>query len=248
MGSLPKRKKGLREKRPGSETDARVDNKAAPAAETAAALADRAREILGILASQYPDARCLLDYRNPFELLIATILAAQCTDERVNKVTPTLFSRFPTPEAMARASIEELEELIRSTGFFHSKAKAIKGASEAIAALASGFPRTMEGLVALPGVGRKTANVVLGNCFGIPSIIVDTHLGRITQRLALVKTDNPDRIEEELHKIVHVEDWTRFSHAGGFHGRHRCHAKKPDCPHCPVLRLCPWPSKTEPTG
>ncbi len=213
--------------------------KGKPAAGSPASERKRAGRILSILSEEYPDAHCLLDYRSPFELLVATILAAQCTDERVNMVTPALFKRYPTPEAMAKAEITDLEERVRSTGFFRNKAKSIKGASQGLAA-AGEFPRTMEGLLSLPGVGRKTANVVLGNCFGVPAIIVDTHVGRVAQRLALSKEADPAKIEADLQGLVQEKDWTRLSHVLTFHGRKRCHARKPDCPHCPVRHLCPF--------
>ncbi len=208
-------------------------------------LEKRALEIARLLAAEYPDARCLLDYKSPFQLLIATILAAQCTDERVNAVAPKLFARFPDPPAMAAAGIEELEELVRSTGFFHNKAKSIKGAAAALARDHKGdFPRTMEELVRLPGVGRKTANVVLGNCFSVPSIIVDTHVRRVVRRLALASRDDPDAIEGELRDLLPEREWTRFSHTVTFHGRRCCAARKPGCPRCPVEKLCPWTEKT----
>jgi endonuclease-3 len=208
-------------------------------------LQKRALEISRILAAEYPDARCLLDYKNPFQLLVATILAAQCTDERVNMVTPGLFERFPDPPAMADARIEELEQLVRSTGFFHNKAKSIKGAAAALARdHKREFPRDMDVLVRLPGVGRKTANVVLGNCFSIPSIIVDTHVKRVAGRLGLAVRDEPDAIEQELQGLLPREQWTRFSHSMTFHGRRCCAARKPACPRCPVEKLCPWTEKT----
>jgi endonuclease-3 len=217
-----------------------------PAAETPAARKRRARKIAPILFAAYPDARCMLDHRSPYELLVATILAAQCTDERVNMVTPGLFGRFPTPAAMASADPAEVEALVRSTGFFRSKARSVQGASAEIARRFGGrFPRTMEELVTLPGVGRKTANVVLGVCFDVPAIIVDTHVRRVaSERLALADSDEPDEIERQLQPLLPPEDWTRFSHALTFHGRRCCHARKPDCPHCPVASLCPWPHKT----
>jgi len=182
----------------------------------------------------------MLDHEDAFELLVATILAAQCTDERVNQVTPRLFQRFPTPEAMARARLPVLEGLIRSTGFFHNKAKSIKGASETLAEkFAGGFPSRMEDLLTLPGVGRKTANVVLGVCFGKPAIVVDTHFRRVTQRLGLTTSDDPDRIEEEVGALLPRTVWTAFSHAVTFHGRRCCAARKPDHAGCPVRDLCP---------
>jgi endonuclease-3 len=202
-------------------------------------IAERAREIARILIGHYPDARCMLDHADPFQLLVATILAAQCTDDRVNKVTPALFARCPTPPAMAAAGIGELETLIRSTGFFHSKARSIKGAAEALAQrFPGGFPDRMEDLLTLPGVGRKTANVVLGTCFGAPAIIVDTHVRRVVQRLGIVTDDDPDRIEEELAAIIPQKSWTAFSHAVTFHGRKCCAARKPDHDACPVRALC----------
>ena len=182
----------------------------------------------------------MLDHADAFQLLVATILAAQCTDERVNKVTPALFERFPTPAAMAQARQEELEDLIRSTGFFHNKAKSIKGASETLARdFPKAFPSRMEDLLTLPGVGRKTANVVLGTCFGTPAIVVDTHFRRVIQRLGLAESDDPERIEEEVAALLSSKDWTAFSHAMTFHGRRCCAARKPDHARCPVRELCP---------
>jgi endonuclease III len=210
------------------------------AAEGRAALARRAAKIAALLAKEYPDARCALDHRGPFELLVATILAAQCTDERVNQVTPALFARFPDAGAMAGADIADLEGLVRSTGFFHAKAKSIRGASEALARrFPSGFPSRMDDLLTLPGVGRKTANVVLGTCFGAPAIIVDTHVRRVSQRLGLAATDDPDGIEHELQDLLPPDGWTAFSHRLTFHGRRRCQARKPDCSSCVLATLCP---------
>jgi endonuclease-3 len=181
----------------------------------------------------------MLAHTSPFELLVATILAAQCTDERVNMVTPALFRRFPTPASMAAAEIAELEGLIRSTGFFHNKAKSIKGAAQTLTArFPDAFPKSMEDLLTLPGVGRKTANVVLGTCFDAPAIVVDTHFRRVTQRLGLAKSDDPDEIERGLSALLPAEAWTAFSHAVTFHGRRCCAARKPDHAKCPVFDLC----------
>jgi endonuclease-3 len=212
----------------------------AAGAEDRAALGRRARRIADVLAKEYPDARCALDHQGPFELLVATILAAQCTDERVNQVTPELFARFPDAAAMAAADPADLESLVRSTGFFRAKAKSIRGAAETLARqFADGFPSRMEDLLTLPGVGRKTANVVLGTCFGVPAIIVDTHVRRVSQRLALASSDEPDEIERQLQDLIPADGWTDFSHRLTFHGRQRCHARKPDCGRCAVARLCP---------
>ena len=211
----------------------------AAAAMAARALKTRAHNIARALAVEYPDAHCMLDHESPFELLVATILAAQCTDERVNKVTPDLFRRFPTPRDMAAADIGELEGLVRSTGFFHNKAKSIKGAAQALVSRFPGrFPGTMDDLLTLPGVGRKTANVVLGTCFGAPAIVVDTHFRRVTQRLGLAKSSDPDEIERELAALLPAAEWTGFSHAVTFHGRRCCAARKPDHARCPVADLC----------
>ena len=215
-------------------------NGAAAGAEDQAALRRRARRIADLLAKEYPDARCALDHRGPFELLVATILAAQCTDERVNQVTPALFARFPDAATMAAADPAELESLVRSTGFFRAKAKSIRGAAEALARrFADGFPSRMEDLLTLPGVGRKTANVVLGTCFGEPAIIVDTHVRRVSQRLGLATSDDPDEIERQLQDLLPADGWTGFSHRLTFHGRQRCRARKPDCGPCVVAGLCP---------
>jgi endonuclease-3 len=208
-------------------------------AEDASGRAVRAKRIARLLIAEYPDARCMLDHENPFQLLVATILAAQCTDERVNTVTPALFARCATPAEMAGADIAELEALVKSTGFFHNKARSIKGAAGELARRFPGrFPDRMEDLVSLPGVGRKTANVVLGTCFGVPAIIVDTHVRRVAQRLGLASSDDPDEIERELQALVSREDWTAFSHALTFHGRRRCTARKPDHAGCVVRSLC----------
>jgi endonuclease III len=205
---------------------------------------DRALKIFSKLDKTYPDARTLLDYKNPFELLIATILAAQCTDERVNIVTKELFKKYPNAVKMAKADIADLETLVKSTGFFHAKAKSIKNVSIAIMEKFAGkMPEEIDELVNLPGVGRKTANVVAGNCFGKPAIIVDTHFLRVTRRLGLAESENPDKIEEELRQIVPEKNQTRFSQVVNFHGRNVCKARKPLCPQCIIDPLCPFEEK-----
>jgi endonuclease-3 len=206
---------------------------------------DRALKIFSKLEKAYPDARTLLDYKNPFELLIATILAAQCTDERVNIVTKVLFKRYPNAVKMAAADISDLETIVKSTGFFHAKAKSIKNVSVAIMEKFGGnVPEEIDELVLLPGVGRKTANVVAGNCFGKPAIIVDTHFLRVTRRLGLAETENPDKLETELRQIVPEKNQTRFSQVINFHGRNVCKARKPLCPGCIIDPLCPFEEKT----
>ena len=209
---------------------------------------ERAAEILRILRRIYPDAHCELAHRNPFELLVATILSAQCTDVRVNTVTPALFKKYPEARAMAGARTEELEELIRSTGFYRNKAKNIRAASAALTAKHGGqVPRELESLTVLPGVGRKTANVVLGNAYGIESgVVVDTHVGRLSQRLGLTKHRDPAKIEQDLAKVVPRDSWTLWSHLLIWHGRRRCFARKPDCDHCELSALCPSAGKHAP--
>ena len=210
------------------------------AAGAASALRARARRIARRLIDEYPDAHCMLDHADAFQLLVATILAAQCTDERVNMVTPALFRRFPSPRELASAEISEIEELVRSTGFFHAKASSLKAAAETLVReFPGGVPSTMEELLRLPGVGRKTANVVLGTCFAAPAIIVDTHVRRVAQRLGLSGSADPDRIEEELCALLPAAEWTAFSHALTFHGRQVCAARKPRHDACVVRRLCP---------
>lgn len=200
-----------------------------------------AENILQILRDTYPDAHCALDHQGAFQLLIATILSAQCTDERVNMVTPALFRKFPDPPSMAAASQEDIEELIRSTGFFRNKAKNIRAAAAAVVQEHNGeVPRDLEALTNLPGVGRKTANVVLGNAFGIEAgVVVDTHVGRLSQRLGLTKHRDPVKIERDLMKVVPQAAWTQWSHLLIWHGRRRCTARKPDCPSCELRTLCP---------
>jgi endonuclease-3 len=200
-----------------------------------------AKSILARLKERYRDAYCALHHDTPFQLLIATILSAQCTDERVNMVTPELFNSFPDERAMAKAPLEEIESLIRSTGFFKNKAKNIIGAAKALSKNGRGeLPKTLEELIELPGVGRKTANVVLGNAFGIPSgIVVDTHVLRLSNRFGWVRTQNPELAEQKLLKRVPKEDWIQFSHWMIFHGRQVCSARSPKCQECFLQDLCP---------
>jgi endonuclease III len=205
-----------------------------------------AKKILTILEATYPDACVTLDFKSPFELLIATILAAQCTDERVNQVTKGLFKRYPTPKAFAEADPLELEEAIRSTGFYRNKTRSIIGCCKKIMEEFGGqVPHTMEELITLPGVWRKTANIVLSNALGITAgIAVDTHVMRVANRLGLAQSDKPDEIEQQLCRIIPRAQWTLLTHLLVFHGRAVCTAKRPDCPRCPVRHLCPWPDKT----
>lgn len=207
---------------------------------------ERAREVLDRLARAYPDARCSLDFKNPLQLLVATILAAQCTDERVNMTTPGLFTQYKTAKDYVNAPDEELQEVIRSCGFYRQKAKSIKNACQTIVEQFGGHvPGTMEGLLQLNGVGRKTANVLLGECFDTPGIIVDTHCKRVSARLGFTKHDDPGKIEQDLMRIIPQERWTDFSHCLVFHGRATCQARNPKCSHCCVRELCPFPDTRE---
>ncbi|CAN5741311.1 hypothetical protein BH23GEM11_BH23GEM11_15360 [soil metagenome] len=201
----------------------------------------RADQIYRILEQEHPDAHCALHHRNPFELTVATILSAQCTDERVNMVTPAVFEAFPDAESLAGARQEEVEELVHSTGFFRNKAKNLIGMADAVVDRHGGvIPETMDDLVALPGVGRKTANVVLGNAFEINhGIVVDTHVKRIAKRLGLTRQADPVKVETDLVAIFPRERWTMLSHLLIFHGRKTCVARKPRCGSCPVAHLCP---------
>jgi len=198
-----------------------------------------AAKIYDRLVKQYPDARCTLDFKNPRELLVATILAAQCTDERVNVVTKGLFKKYPKASDYAKADPAELEEDIRSTGFFRNKAKAIISASRDLVEKHGGeVPGDMDELVSLAGVGRKTANVVLGSAFDKPAIIVDTHFSRVSARLGLTEQKDPVKIESDLMKLLPPSRWTLFSHLMVFHGRNTCKARKPACDRCAVSDLC----------
>ncbi len=205
------------------------------------AAAATARKINSLLKAAYPDARCALTHRNAYELLCATILSAQCTDARVNLVTPTLFARYPTPFELAQANPDEVEEIIKSTGFFRNKTKSLIGMAEAVVADHGGeIPRTMEELRKLPGVGRKTANVVLGNAYGVnEGVTVDTHVTRLSGLLGLSRDTDPVKIEEELMRLYPQEDWGLLSHLLIFHGRQICVARRPKCGDCVLARLCP---------
>jgi endonuclease-3 len=211
-----------------------------PTGETRLALKRRARKIDAVLETTYPTAHCELDFETPLQLLEATILSAQCTDKRVNLVTPALFARYPDAASIAGADRAELEGLIASTGFFRNKATSLLGLGQALCDNHGGeVPHTLEQLVELPGVGRKTANVVLGNAFGIPGITVDTHVGRLARRFGWTSAEDPVAIERELMELFPKASWTMMSHRVIFHGRRCCHAKKPACGACPVARLCP---------
>jgi endonuclease III len=200
----------------------------------------RVRRTLNVLAELYPDAECALEHQTPLQLLVATILSAQCTDARVNLVTPALFARYKTAQDFATARPQELERLIASTGFFRMKAKNIRACCQALVERHGGdVPGTMEELVELPGVGRKTANVVLGDAFGVPGITVDTHVGRLSRRLGLTVHGDPVKVEFDLMAVVPQPEWTTFSHRLIFHGRRVCFARKPQCGACALNRLCP---------
>jgi len=210
----------------------------------------RVRKLLGALRKTYPDVRCALAYRNPLELLMATILSAQCTDERVNRVTPGLFKKYRSAEDYARADIAVLEDEIRSLGFFRNKARSIRGCCQAIVERYGGrVPATMAELTTLPGVGRKTANVVLGDAFGVQEgIAVDTHVTRLAGRLGLSRHREPERIEQDLMRLAPREEWAMTSHWLIWHGRKRCSALKPDCAGCEVAALCPSAGRVKRIG
>ena len=207
---------------------------------------DRVAHILRTLDEHYPDPECALTHSSPWELLVATILSAQCTDARVNMVTPALFAAFPTPKAMGEAPLEALEALIRTTGFFHNKAKSIQGAGRVITEKFSGqVPQTLNELITVPGAARKTASVVLGVCFGLAEgIVVDTHVYRLARRLGLAKSDSAPKVEQELMKIIPHSHWIKLSHQLIHHGRALCEARKPKCHQCPLETQCQAPDKT----
>ena len=203
-------------------------------------LAKRALRIARALARAYPDAVCALRHKNPFQLLAATILSAQCTDERVNLVTPELFRRFPTPEKLAQASQADVEGIVQSTGFFRSKAQSLRGMAQKLVSDYGGeLPRTVEELIELPGVGRKTANVLLGTAFGIATgVVVDTHVKRISYLLGLTRHTQPEKVEQDLMQLLPRKEWVNFSHRLIHHGRKICIARRPNCLECPLLSLC----------
>src|SRR5260221_6966028 len=217
-----------------------TDVKKATKPETPTGLVRRARKIYRELGEVYPYAKCELDFETPFQLLTAVILSAQSTDVGVNKVTPALFAKYPTPADMASADPAELEALIKPTGFYHNKAKSLLGMAAALVERFDGqVPGKLEHLVTLPGVGRKTANVVLGDAFGVPGITVDTHFGRLVKRFGWTELDDPVKVEHAIGELIPRKDWTRLSHRVIYHGRRVCHAKKPACGACPIAALCP---------
>jgi endonuclease-3 len=208
----------------------------------------KAQAILKLLVERYPRAHCTLDFANPLELLVATVLSAQCTDERVNLVTPAVFKKYPTASDYAAAPLGDLEEAFHSTGFFRQKAKSIQQLCQVLVEKFDGqIPASLEELVKLPGIGRKTANVILGNVFHIPGIVVDTHVGRVSQRLGLTSNKDPVKIEFDLMELVPQTQWTEFSHQLIVHGRQVCTAKKPKCPACFLLPYCDFGQKQQTT-
>lgn len=212
----------------------------APKKGALAPVRSHAAQINRILGKTYPDAHCELDFQSPLQLLVATVLSAQCTDKRVNLVTPALFKKYPNAQAFAGAKPAELEALIESTGFFRAKAKSILGLSQRICTEYGGeVPATLEELVTLPGVGRKTANVVLGNAFGLPGLTVDTHFGRLVRRFGWTDEEDPVKVESAIAEIVPKKEWTHLSHRLVWHGRRICHSRKPACGACPVAKICP---------
>jgi len=200
----------------------------------------RAKAIYRQLTKNYPNVRCELDYNSAFQLLVATVLSAQCTDKRVNQTTPALFKKYPNPKKMAKADLKDIQRLVKSTGFFRAKAKNIKGLSNKIMEEFDGdVPSNLDDLITLPGVGRKTANVVLGHAFGIPGITVDTHFGRLSRRFGWSKQSDPVKVELEVGELIHEKEWTNLSQRMIWHGRRVCHSRKPACGACPLAKLCP---------
>jgi endonuclease-3 len=200
----------------------------------------KAKTIYRQLTKSYPNVRCELDYNSAFQLLVATVLSAQCTDKRVNQTTPALFKKYPNPKKMAKADLKDIQRLVKSTGFFRAKAKNIKGLSNKIMEEFDGdVPSNLEDLITLPGVGRKTANVVLGHAFGIPGITVDTHFGRLSRRFGWSKQNDPVKVEFEVSELIPEKEWTNLSQRMIWHGRRVCHSRKPACGACPLAKLCP---------
>jgi endonuclease III len=244
----PASKRNARPARSAAKTTKTIAKRATAARPAAAAkrsavsgdLRAQARQVVRALAKAYPDAVCALSHHNAYQLLVATILSAQCTDERVNMVTPTLFAKYPDVRALAAADQSEVEAIIRSTGFFRAKATSLRGMAKGVMETFGGeIPRTLEDLVTLPGVGRKTANVVLGTVWDIAvGIVVDTHVKRITNLLGLTKSTNPEQIEQDLMQLVPQSEWVDFSHRLIHHGRRICIARRPQCPICPLLGCC----------
>ncbi|HXE73563.1 MAG TPA: endonuclease III [Candidatus Nitrosotenuis sp.] len=205
----------------------------------------KVRKILEALEAAIPDSRTELNWSNPFELLIATILSAQCTDEKVNQVTPRLFARFPTPQALAAADPAEVEEIIKPTGFFRQKARSIIACSQALVERFGGqVPQDMESLTSLPGVGRKTANLILGQAFGVPGVVVDTHVKRVARRIGFTTSQDPEEVEADLARWLPRSQWTSGSSRLLLHGRYVCLARRPRCPECPILKYCEYDNKT----
>ncbi len=249
MATKPKKKKSVKKRTPRAKAKPARSAKASKTARPSRAGGTNPQRVAAILAKldeAYPNATCELNHKNAFELLIATILSAQCTDVRVNQVTETLFKKYPDPEAFACATPSELEQEIRPTGFFRNKTKSVMGASKGIIENFGGeVPRTMEEILALPGVARKTANVVLGTAYGIPSgIVVDTHVQRITNRLDLTRNEDPKKIEQDLMQVIPKDKWILFSHQIIWHGRRICQARKPKCVECNLESLCYAKDKT----
>ena len=246
---MPATKKSTAKKSTAKKSTAKAVKKAAakkPGKPQLKTSPERIAKILAGLQKAYPDATCALTHSSPWELLVATILSAQCTDARVNIVTPTLFRRFPSPAAMAKASLPEIEEIIRTTGFYHNKAKSIAGAAKAVVERFGGeVPRTMEELLTVPGAARKTANVVLGTAYGIAvGVVVDTHVLRLTRRLELTLNTEPKKVEQDLIKIIPKDHWIAFSHELILHGRAICIARKPRCADCTIEKECDSSDKT----
>jgi len=232
-------KKKVAAKKPAAKPKKKAATKPAPI-EATPQLRRRAQHIIDGLKEAYPDAHCELDFTNALELLVATILAAQCTDARVNKVTPHLFKKYPTPQAYLDTPDDVLREEIKSTGFFNNKTKAIKAACRTLVERFSGqMPRTMDELLLLPGVGRKSANVILVNVYGIPGVVVDTHMLRISKRMGFSNEDDADKVERDMMAAFQESEWIALSHRIAWHGRRCCYARKPECDACPVTDDCP---------